>query len=89
MILEITERDPRALGCRSTIWTANLLRYYLEEQHHLCVSRKNVTLATARLGLRWKRPQHGLARRLATWRQAKGAQEYLGRTGGHRHLDAR
>jgi transposase len=67
LILEVIERDPRELGYRSTIWTAPLLGYYLEEQHHLCVSRKSVSVAIARLRLRWTRPRHGLARRLATW----------------------
>jgi transposase len=72
LILEVIERDPRELGYRSTIWTAPLLTYYLEERHHLSVSRKSVSLAIARLKLRWKRPRHVLARRPASWRQAKG-----------------
>jgi transposase len=72
LLLEVIDRDPRELGYRSTIWTAPLLLYDLEERHHLRVSRKSVSLAMARLGLRWKRPRHDLARRPATWRQAKG-----------------
>ena len=52
--------------------TAALLRQYLQEQHHLAVSRKSVSLAIARLGLRWKRPRYDLSRRSATWCQAKG-----------------
>jgi transposase len=72
LILEVIDRDPRELGYRSTVWTAPLLAYYLKKQHHISVSRKSVSLAIARLKLRWKRPRHDLARRPATWRQAKG-----------------
>ena len=72
LILEVIDRDPRELGYRSTVWTSPLLAYYLEKQHHIRVSRKSVSLAIGRLELRWKRPRHDLARRPATWRQAKG-----------------
>jgi transposase len=72
LILEVIDRDPRELGYRSTVWTAPLLCHYLREVHHLVVSRPSVSFAIARLGLRWKRPRHDLARRPATWRQAKG-----------------
>lgn len=72
LILEVIERDPRELGYRSTVWTAPLLAYYLKQQHHIRASRKSVSLAIGRLKLRWKRPRHDLARRPATWRQAKG-----------------
>jgi transposase len=72
LILAVIERDPRELGYRSTVWTAPLLTHYLAEQHHRAVSRQSVSLAIARLGLRWKRPRHDLARRALTWRQAKG-----------------
>ena len=36
------------------------------------VSRKTVGRAIARLGIRWKRPRHQLARRPDTWRRSKG-----------------
>jgi transposase len=72
LIVEVIEGDPRAFGYRSTVWTAPLLAQYLWEHHHIAVSRPSVSLAIARLGLRWKRPRHDLARRPATWRQAKG-----------------
>ena len=72
LILTVIDRDPRELGYRSTVWTAPLLTHYVAEQHHLQVSRQSVSLAIARMGLRWKRPRHDLARRPATWRQAKG-----------------
>jgi transposase len=72
LILEAIDRDPRELGYRSTVWTAPLLTHYLAEQHHIQVSRQSVSLAIARVGLRWKRPRHDLARRAPTWQQAKG-----------------
>jgi transposase len=72
LILEVIDRDPRELGYHSTVWTAPLLCHYLQEVHHLAVSRPSVSLAIARLGLHWKRPRHDLARRPRTWRQAKG-----------------
>jgi transposase len=66
------ERAPRALGYRSTVWTALLLTQYLREAHALTVSCQSVSRALGRLRLRWKRPRHHLSRRPATWRQAKG-----------------
>jgi transposase len=63
---------PRDWGYEATVWTAPLLKQYLEEAHHLKVSRPSVSLALARLRIRWKRPRHHLARRFPRWRQAKG-----------------
>jgi transposase len=72
LIDAVIDHDPRNYGYRFTVWTASLLRQYLQEVHHLAVSRKSVSLAIARLGLRWKRPRHDLSRRALHWRQAKG-----------------
>lgn len=72
LIEEVIEQDPRERGYRATVWTAGLLEQYLWEEHQLDVSRRSVGLAIARLRFRWKRPRHHLARRPATWRQAKG-----------------
>lgn len=72
LIDEVIEQDPRKLGYRATVWTAPLLREYLQEVHHLEVSRQSVSLAIARVRLRWQRPRHCLARRPERWRQAKG-----------------
>ena len=55
-----------------TGWTNALLRQYLADAHVLAVSRKSVSLALARLHIRWKRPRHELALRPETWRQSKG-----------------
>jgi transposase len=72
LLAAVIDHDPREFGYRSTGWTNALLRVYLEEVHHLSVSRKSVSLALARLDIRWKRPRHALALRPETWRQAKG-----------------
>jgi transposase len=68
----VLDRDPREVGYRSTVWTAPLLRQYLEDVHDLSVSRQSVSLALVRLRIRWKRPRHHLALRAPAWRQAKG-----------------
>jgi transposase len=72
LIAQIIETDPRALGYHSTVWTAPLLREYLHDHHEIEISRKTVSRAIARLGIRWKRPRHQLALRPETWRQSKG-----------------
>lgn len=72
LIEEVIEQDPRERGYRATVWTAGLLEQYLWEEHQIDVSRRSIGLAIARLRFRWKRPRHHLARRPATWRQAKG-----------------
>ena len=68
----LIDSDPRTLGYRTTVWTAPLLRHYLAEEEGIEVSRQSVSLALARLRLKWKRPRHHLALRSPTWRQAKG-----------------
>ena len=72
LIAEVIDLDPRDLGYHSTVWTAPLVRDHLEQVHGVAVSRKSVSLAIGRLGIRWKRPRHQLARRPEHWRQAKG-----------------
>jgi transposase len=68
----VIDDDPRDYGYRATAWTAPLLQRYLEEVHAIATSRKSINRATARLGIRWKRPRHRLGLRPDTWRQAKG-----------------
>jgi transposase len=72
LIAAVIDCDPRELGYRSTGWTNQLLRQYLQEVHHLTASRRSVRRALARLGICWKRPRHELALRPDTWRQSKG-----------------
>jgi len=71
-IAEVIDADPRTLGYHQTVWTAPLLVRHLRDRHEAEVSRKTVSRAIARLGIRWKRPRHQLARRPDTWRQSKG-----------------
>jgi transposase len=68
----VIDQDPRAYSYRSTVWTAALLQVYLQDEHAIVVSRKSVSRALARLGIRWKRPRHVLVNRPDAWRQAKG-----------------
>jgi transposase len=72
LIAEVIDTDPRKWGYHSTVWTAPLLRVYLEQVHGIAVSRKSVSSAIARLRIRWKRPRHQLSLRPETWRQSKG-----------------
>jgi hypothetical protein len=60
------------MGYHSTVWTAPLLREYLEQVHGVVVSRKSVSSAIARLRVRWKRPRHQLSRRPSTGVNQKG-----------------
>jgi transposase len=64
--------DPRDFGYRATVWAAPLLKQYLEEVYQIGASRQSVSLALARLRVRWKRPRYTAARQSPTWRQAKG-----------------
>lgn len=68
----VIDTDPRVHGYRHTVWTAGLLQHYLRKTHGISVCRKSISLALARLGIRWKRPRHVLGQRPDTWRQAKG-----------------
>ncbi len=72
LIDAVIDEDPRDYGYRATVWTAPLLQRYLEEVHAIATSRKSINRATARLGIRWKRPRHRLGLRPDTWHQAKG-----------------
>jgi transposase len=71
-IADIIDTDPRILGYHQTVWTAPLLVRSLRDHHEVEFSRKTVSRAIARLGIRWKRPRHQLSRRPDTWRQSKG-----------------
>jgi transposase len=72
LLEEVIDTDPRAHGYRHTVWTAGLLQHYLRKTHGISVCRKSISLAIARLGIRWKRPRHVLGQRPDTWRQSKG-----------------
>jgi transposase len=72
LVLGVIGADPQRWGYQATVWTAPLLRRYLEDFHQIAVSQQSVRLAIDRLGISWKRPRHQLASRPDTWRQAKG-----------------
>jgi putative transposase len=72
LIADVIDTDPRESGYHSTVWTAPLLKVYLEQVHGVVVSRKSVSSALARLRIRCKRPRHQLSLRPETWRQSKG-----------------
>jgi transposase len=72
LIAEVIDEDPRLRGYNCVVWTAPLLQRYLRQRCRLKVSRKTVSRALDRLGMRWKRPRHQLALRPDTWRQSKG-----------------
>src|SRR5512135_996563 len=81
LIAEVIDSDPRTLGYHATVWTAPLLSRYLCEHHQRAVCDRTVSRAIARLGIRWKRPRHQLARRPDTWRQSKEGSNAAGRAG--------
>jgi transposase len=72
LIDAVIDSDPRDYGYNSTVWTAQLLRSYLAEQHQQAASLRSIGYSLARLRIRWKHPRHRLARRAPRWRQAKG-----------------
>jgi transposase len=72
LIAQVIGTDPADLGSHSAVWTAPLLKRYLQDHHAIEVSRKTVSRAIARLEIRWKRPRHQLALRPEHWRQSKG-----------------
>lgn len=72
LLAEVIDTDPRGHGYRHTVWTAALLQHYLRQAHGIAVCRRSIGLASARLGICWKRPRHVLGQRPDTWRQAKG-----------------
>ena len=71
LIAEVIDKDPRKFGYHFTVWTAPLLREYLQQVHGIAVSQKSVRLAIERLRMSWKRPRHQLSLRPEHWRQSK------------------
>ncbi len=72
LIDKIIDKDPRDFGYRSSVWTSDLLVRYLSDTYGIGVSKRSVSYALKRLGIRWKFPRYDLIRRSPTWRQAKG-----------------
>ena len=80
-IAEVIDTDPRALGYRQTVWTAELLMFHLMRAHDVEVSIQSVRRAVERLGIGWKRPRHELALKARHWRQAKGGSNVASKAG--------
>lgn len=72
LLEETVAQDPRALGYASPVWTTRLLQDYWRHHYGLQVSRRTIRRALRQGGYRYKRARYVLARRSATWRQAKG-----------------
>ncbi|MFN7928896.1 MAG: helix-turn-helix domain-containing protein [Blastocatellia bacterium] len=72
LIDSVIDSDPRDYGYNSTVWTADLLRRYLNDSHQEGVGLRSVGYALERLAIRWKHPRHTLLLRAPFWRQAKG-----------------
>ena len=81
LIAAVIDSDPRPLGSRATVGTAPLLSRSLREHHPRAVGDRTVRRASARLGIRWQRPRHQLARRPDTWRPSKGGSNAAWRAG--------
>lgn len=52
LLATIVHRAPCEVGYRAAVWNVSLLQQYLQEVHHLSVTRASVTLALRRLGIR-------------------------------------
>ncbi len=72
VVSELLPQPPRCFGYRQLVWTASLLQVQVERRLQQSVSRATVRRALHALRYGYKRPRYVLARRSATWRQAKG-----------------
>jgi len=72
VIAKVWRHDPRRHGFRALVWTVPMLRCCIHCKTGQWVSPRTVRRAMRALHYRYKRPRYVLARRAATWRQAKG-----------------
>ena len=72
IIGRVWSHDPRRHGYRALVWTVPMLRCQIQQETKQVVSLRTVRRALHKLRYRYKRPRLVLARRLSTWRQAKG-----------------
>lgn len=72
VIVRVWPQDPRRYGYRALVWTVPMLRCEIRQQTGAVVGRRTVRRVLRSLRYRYKRPRLVLARRLASWRQAKG-----------------
>jgi transposase len=72
VLVTVLETKPPTQSYRAAQWTPPLLCQYVRAHQALAVSEVTVRRCLHRLGYRWTRPRHVLARRSRYWRQAKG-----------------
>lgn len=72
VIAKVWHHDPRRHGFRAAVWTVPMLRCQIHQRTGEWVSGRTVRRALRVLRYRYKRPRLVLARRQASWRQAKG-----------------
>ena len=72
VVSRLLKTPPGRYGYRAVVWSTPLLRRQVECRLHISVSERTVRRALRSLQYRYKRPRYVLARRSATWRQAKG-----------------
>jgi transposase len=72
LIERVWDRDPRRYGFRALVWTVPMLRCLIHQRSNKWLGHATIRRALRGLRYRYKRPRLVLARRSATWRQAKG-----------------
>jgi transposase len=72
IVTALLKQMPSEYGHRAFAWTTPMLRTQVERRLGTTVSTRTVRRVLRALRHRYKRPRYVLARRSATWRQAKG-----------------
>ncbi len=72
VIADLLKQPPQRYGYGALVWTTPLLHQQVQRRLHQSVSQWTVRRALRALNSRYKRLRYVLARRSATWRQAKG-----------------
>ena len=72
VLAELLPQPPAAFGYRGFAWTTPMLRCQVERRLPTSTSERTIRRALRAMRYRYKRPRYVLARRSATWRQAKG-----------------
>jgi transposase len=72
VLAELLPQPPADFGYRGFAWTTPMLRCQVERRLQTSTSERTIRRALRAMRYRYKRPRYVLARRSATWRQAKG-----------------
>ena len=72
VLAELLAQPPADFGYRGFAWTTPMLRCRVERRLATPTSERTIRRALRARRYRYKRPRYVLARRSATWRQAKG-----------------